>query len=211
MIRRQTLFRAAGALVVASILTGCGAQASALAGRATVQRTIEAASAAPIDVDKLITDFKAIQAFDEPAMKLRSELVTQLGDTDDDRAVAFLQAEYENLTAYPEPVRPAFELKLMEAIAALDTYEEALDEPIIAAGPGTTAIEAAAYRDALARKRRKNGIIYWLSTPFRWIGNGFKWLFSGGKSKKRKKRRKPRPDPSYPTDPPAGGTPGYDT
>lgn len=209
----KSFFRLAGVLVVASVLAGCGAQANALATRASAPRQAESASAfaLAVDVDKLIADFKAIEGFEAPAMQRRAELVAMLGDTDDDRAVAFLQAEYENLAAYPEKLRPAFELQLVEAINALDTYEAALDEPLIAAGSGSTAIEAAAYRDALARKTRKKGIIHWVTTPFRWLGNGLKWLITGKKPTKKKKRKKPRPTPTpdYPTDPayPTGG--GY--
>ncbi len=207
----QNVFRLAGALVAASILAGCGAQASSLAGRAPVQRTAQAATAyaLEIDVDKLIADFKAIQGFDEAAMKERAKVAAMLGDTDDDRSLAFLQAEYENLTAYPEQVRPAFELVLAEAIDALDTYDAALDEPIITAGAGESLVEAAAYRDAMARKKRKKSILSWLTAPFRWVGNGLKWLITGKKPAKKKKRKKPRPTPTpdYPTDPavPAGG------
>lgn len=201
----QKHFRLAGALVVASILAGCGAQANALATRATVQRAAQAATvfALEIDVDKLIADFKAIKGFDEPAMKERAKFAAMLGDTDDDRSLAFLQAEYENLTAYPEAVRPAFEQVLAEAIDALDTYDAALDEPIIAAGSGESEVSAAAYRDALARKKRKKSIGSWLAKPFVWLGNGLKWLITGKKPAKKKKRKKPRPAPTpdYPSDP----------
>lgn len=214
MIRRTQLYRASAALLVAAMLAGCGAQAISPAGTATLQRSAQAASAAAIDVDKLISEFKGLQGFDEEAMKRRAAIVAQLGDTDDDRAMAFLQAEYENLASYPEALRPAFEVKLVEAIDALDTYEEALDEPIIAAGPGTPGtMQAAAYMDALARRKRKKGLGYWLTAPFRWVGNGLRWLVGMKPKKKPKKRRKPRPDPGYPSDPsypPSGGSyPGY--
>ena len=209
MIRRTPLYRASAALLTAAMLAGCGAQASSLAGTPAIQRAVQAASAQAIDVDKLIADFQAVQGFDDEAMQRRSAIVAQLGDTDDDRAMAFLQAEYENLTAYPEAVRPALERRLVEAIEALDTYEEALDEPLIAAGAGAPgSLQEAAYLDAQARKKRKKGLAHWVTAPFRWIGNGLRWLV-GIKPKKKKKRRKPRPKPTptpdYPADPyPAG-------
>lgn len=209
MIRHHRLHRASAALLLAAMLTGCGAQAIAPAGAASVQRVVSAASAAAIDVDKLITEFKAIDGFEADAMKRRAAIVAQLGDTDDDRAMAFLQAEYENLGAYPDAVRPTFEMNLVAAIDALDTYDEMLDEPLIAAGPGAVgSLQEAAYLDAMARKKRKKGLGHWLTAPFRWVGNGLRWLV-GMKPKKPKKRRKPRPkpDPGYPTDPaypPAG-------
>ncbi len=214
MIRRTHLYRASAALLVAAMVTGCGAQAMSPAGTATIHRSAQAASAAAIDVDKLIADFKAIQGFDEEAMKRRQAIVAQLGDTDDDRAMAFLQAEYENLASYPETVRPTFELKLVEAIDALDTYDEALDEALIAAGTGTKgSIQEAAFMDAMARRKRKKSLGYWLTAPFRWVGSGLRWLVGAKPKKKPKKRRKPRPDPGYPSDPypqPGnGGYPGY--
>ena len=215
----KSTFRLAGAFVIASVLAGCGAQANALATRAPAPRQAESVSAfaLDVDVDKLIADFKGIVGFEPDAMKRRAELVARLGDTDDDRALVFLQAEYENLSAYPEPLRPAFELQLVQAIDALDTYDAALDEPIIAAGAGTTAIEAASYSDALSRRRRKKGILYWVTSPFRWFGNGLRWLVTGKKPTTRRKRRRPRPTPGYPTDPsypidpsyPSGGGYGY--
>lgn len=204
---RHHLFRASAALLAVAMLAGCGAQAISPAGAASIQRNVQAASAAAVDVDKLIGEFKAIEGFEDAAMKRRAFLVLQLGDTDDDRAMAFLQAEYENLPSYPEAVRVGFEAKLVEAIDALDTYDEALDEPILAAGAGTVgSLQEAAYMDALARKKRKKGLGHWLTAPFRWVGNGLRWLV-GAKPKKKKKRRKPRPspapapDPGYPADP----------
>ena len=210
MSRRTHLYRASAALVALAMLSGCGAQAISQAGTAAVQRQAQAASAA-VDVDKLIADFKAVEGFDDAAMKRRAGIVAQLGDTDDDRAMAFLQAEYENLASYPEAVRPGFEARLVEAIDALDTYDEALDEALIAAGAGASgSIQEAAFLDAMARKKRKKGLGHWLTAPFRWVGNGLRWLV-GAKPAKKKKRRKPRPkpapDPGYPADPayPAGG------
>jgi hypothetical protein len=209
--RLTTLYRASAALVAAAMLAGCGAQAIAPTGAsAALQRTIQAASAVAVDVDELIAEFKALEGFGADAMKRRAAIVAQLGDSDDDEAMAFLQAEYENLAAYPEAVRPPFEMSLVTAIDALDTYDESLDEPIIAEGPGAAgSLQEAAYLDAMARKKRKKGLGYWLSAPFRWVGNGLRWLV-GAKPKKKKKRRKPRPkpDPGYPTDPSVPGS-GY--
>ncbi|MEB3220457.1 MAG: hypothetical protein VKS61_00115 [Candidatus Sericytochromatia bacterium] len=202
--------RLTASLLLVALLSGCGAQGLAPArATAVASRVSRAAAAEAAEVTRLIGSYKAIQGHDEAAMAKRAELLAKLADTDDDKAVALLQAEYTGLAQVPEAQRGALEAQLIDALDGLDTYDEALDEPVIAAGPGTTAEQQKAYADAMARKKRRKGLVYWLTSPFRWVGDGLKWLgdrLAGKKKTKRKKRRKPAqptyPDyPSYPSDP----------
>ncbi|MEB3329570.1 MAG: hypothetical protein VKQ33_10095 [Candidatus Sericytochromatia bacterium] len=202
--------RLTASLLLVALLSGCGAQGLAPARATAVAATVSRAAAAEAaQVTKLIAAYQAIVGHDAAALAQRGDLLVRLGDTDDDRAVALVQSEYAALAQVPEAHRAALEAQLIDALDGLDTYDPALDDPIIAAGPGTTAEQQKAYADAMARRKRRKGLVYWLTSPFRWAGDGLKWLgdrLAGKKKSKRKKRRKkPKPTypdyPSYPSDP----------
>jgi hypothetical protein len=199
--------RLTASLLLVAVLSGCGAQGLTPArATAVAARVSRAAAAETAHVTKLIADYKAIAGHDAAAMARRGEVLAQLGDTDDDKAVALVQAEYGKLSEVPESHRAAFEAQLIDTLDALDTYDAALDDAAIAAGPGATAEQQKAYADAMARKKRRKGLVYWLTSPFRWVGDGLKWLgdrLAGKKKSKRKKRRKPAQPtyPDYPSDP----------
>jgi hypothetical protein len=199
--------RLTASLLLVALLSGCGAQGLTPArATAVATRVSRAAAAEAAEVTKLIAAYNAIAGHDEAAMARRGELLAKLADTDDDKAVALVQAEYAKLSEVPEGHRAAFEAQLIDALDGLDTYDPALDDAIIAAGPGASAEQQKAFADAMARKKRRKGLIYWLTSPFRWVGDGFKWLgdrLAGKKKTKRRKRRKPsKPTyPDYPSDP----------
>jgi hypothetical protein len=199
-VRSMTsLFRLSAAVLVATMLAGCGAQG--LAPVAAQQKSLVAAATMSVDpnVEKMIKDFKAIAGYDDAAMAKRAILIATLGDSDSDLAMQFLEDQYNHLGDYPAAVRDSFEAKLGDALEALDTYDEEIDEEAIAKGPGTGLVQAEAYYDAMTRRKRHKGFVGWVS-------NGWKKFWAGltGKKPRKKRHRRPTPAPSYPSDPTGG-------
>lgn len=192
------LYRTTASVLLVALLAGCGAQGLAPAPAAT-QKSLVSAAMMSVDpnVQKLIADYNSINGFDESAMARRSAIVAALGESDSDLAMNFLQKEYDRLGSLPENVRATFETKLGDALTALDTYDPALDDAAIAAGPGTTLEQAETYYDAMTRSRRHKGFFAWLKTGLRNF-----WRGLTGRKPIKKRRRRPTPStPSYPTDP----------
>lgn len=192
-------YRASAALLVAAMLAGCGAKGLAPVSAQAKTLAAQAVMAVDPNVEKMIADFKAIQGYDDAAMNKRALLVNALGDSDSDLALQFLEDQYNHLGDYPANVRDGFEAKLGDALEALDTYDEELDEEAITEGPGSNLVQAEAYYDAMTRKKRHKGFIGWVSS-------GWKKFWAGltGKKTKKKRHRRPTPAPSYPSDPTGG-------
>ena len=209
----QAWYRPAAVLLLATLLAGCGAQTAVplgtpVAALATQSLMTEAnAEAAPLSslgapdptafpdgdaqANQLIAQFQAIQGSDDAAMAQREKLVGQLGDTDSDVAVTFLENEEANLANYPDTARDAYEQTLLDALDALDSYSQPDDDPAIQAGPGSSDVTAMAYRQAKARKRRHKGMLYWSLHPVKAVGHMFKGFWQGlvGKPKSHRTRR----------------------
>ncbi|MEB3196600.1 MAG: hypothetical protein VKP62_05290, partial [Candidatus Sericytochromatia bacterium] len=99
------LHRLTATILLTSLLTGCGVQALAPAPTLAPRPLSRAASAAMPDVARLVTELQAVTGFDAAAMRKRAELLALLGDTDDDRAVEAIQAEYDRLDRVPANAR----------------------------------------------------------------------------------------------------------
>jgi hypothetical protein len=194
--------RLSAALLIVSLLAGCGAQAVTppMAGATRSSASFGARAVIEGQADRLIADYKAVQGSDEAAIAKRLDLIDQLGASDSDHAVSFLESEYNKLDAYPLAQREAAAEAITDSLGALDTYDEAADEAIIKAGPGATEAQATAYAEAMARRSRHKGLMYWVQHPIKATGASLKklWQFLTGSKPKPKKKRKPRPAPVDP-------------
>lgn len=200
---RQVWKLVAGAMAL-GMLAGCGAAARVpLAASSALKAGFDAAAklATSPEAERLIAEYQKISGVDEASMAKRIELAKALGLTDTDSALAFLKSQAKGLDKAPEASRIALENAIAEAIDTLDTYEAELDEPVIAAGPGTPGTaQATAYAEAMRRKKRHIGLVEWIVTPFKWVGAGLANLGDALKGKKpRKKRRRKPSTPSVPS------------
>lgn len=198
------LYRSSAALLVAAMLAGCGAQSMGpVSATAVSAMSLQAKAVVPVDpqVQTLITSYKAINGYDDAAMSKRESIVAQLGDSDSDLAANFLESEYDNLSSYPDAVRNVFEDKLVDALLALDTYDSEQDDAAISAGPGDSLVSMETYFDATTRRNRHKGFLHWVTSPFRWVGNGIKHFMAGLTGKRTPKRHR-RPSSG------GGGFPG---
>ncbi len=196
----RRLYRFSAGVLAVAVAAGCGVTGIDEPARAVARQQASPMNvlADPVDVPGMIRAYTAVQGFDAEAMNKRTDLLAQLRDSDDDEAMAFVQAEFDRLQDAPDAVRNQLGEALLGAIDGLDTYDEAIDGPFIAAGAGTTAEQGQQYMESMARHRRRKGVIHFLTTPFRWVGNGFKAVWNGIRGKKKRKRRRRRrtyPDP----------------
>lgn len=199
------------ALLVASLLAGCGAPMMAsMQATQNVQASSLAASKNQ-QATSLINKFKAIKGYSRTAMALRARIVDELSDTDSDRAAEFLMAEHDHIkTQYPSASQRTFQKAVLDAMINLDAYDETSDRKAARSlGLSDVAANTEVEMSAQAHRSRHMGFIRWATEPLRWVDDAIRWFLGvvNGPHKKKPKPA-PAPDPGPSVDPGPAPAPG---
>lgn len=142
-----SLYRVSAALVLTSMLIGCGTTASPLApSKLAATQTAFAGTADDAKAQRLVNGYKAVQGYAPAGQTERIHLMRQMAQLDSDRASNFLLAELVRLEKLSPEVQTTLEAPLVAALELMAKLDEQRDAGASRAGSQMNQVEAAAKR-----------------------------------------------------------------